>query len=50
MELVGLPAAPANADPAVLSACRWQSRLEGGNGAVREFCDFLLAARREAGT
>jgi 3-deoxy-D-manno-octulosonate 8-phosphate phosphatase (KDO 8-P phosphatase) len=50
MERVGLPAAPANADPAVLSASRWQSRLEGGRGAVREFCDFLLAARREART
>jgi 3-deoxy-D-manno-octulosonate 8-phosphate phosphatase (KDO 8-P phosphatase) len=50
MERVGLPVAPANADPAVLNASRWRSRLEGGHGAVREFCDFLLAARREAGT
>lgn len=42
---VGLPAAPANADPAVIAASRWTARRHGGDGAVREFCDFLLACR-----
>ena len=50
MELVGLPAAPANADPAVLAASRWTAEREGGHGAVREFCDFLLASRRDSET
>ena len=50
MRLVGLPAAPANADQAVLAASRWTSTVSGGHGAVREFCDFLLSARREAST
>lgn len=50
MELVGLPAAPANADPAVLAASRWTARHQGGHGAVREFCDFLLASRRDSQT
>lgn len=45
MQRVGLPAAPANADPAVLAASRWTGTRGGGEGAVREFCDFLLAAR-----
>jgi 3-deoxy-D-manno-octulosonate 8-phosphate phosphatase (KDO 8-P phosphatase) len=45
MQRVGLPAAPANADPAVLAASRWTATRGGGEGAVREFCDFLLAAR-----
>jgi 3-deoxy-D-manno-octulosonate 8-phosphate phosphatase (KDO 8-P phosphatase) len=49
MELVGLPAAPANADPEVIAASKWVARQTGGLGAVREFCDFLLAARRGGG-
>jgi 3-deoxy-D-manno-octulosonate 8-phosphate phosphatase (KDO 8-P phosphatase) len=45
MQRVGLPAAPANADPEVLAVSRWTATRSGGDGAVREFCDFLLAAR-----
>ncbi|MBX3704283.1 MAG: HAD hydrolase family protein [Steroidobacteraceae bacterium] len=45
MAAVGLPAAVADAHPAVLSAARHVTRAAGGRGAVREFCDWLLAAR-----
>jgi len=42
---VGLKAAVANATPHVARMVDWQSTLPGGRGAVREFCDALLAAR-----
>lgn len=45
MAAVGLPAAVADAHPKVLAAARHVTRAAGGQGAVREFCDFLLAAR-----
>jgi 3-deoxy-D-manno-octulosonate 8-phosphate phosphatase (KDO 8-P phosphatase) len=45
MAAVGLPAAVADAHPRVLAAARHVTRAAGGHGAVREFCDFLLAAR-----
>lgn len=45
MAAVGLPAAVADAHPQVLSAARHVTRAAGGRGAVREFCDWLLAAR-----
>jgi 3-deoxy-D-manno-octulosonate 8-phosphate phosphatase (KDO 8-P phosphatase) len=48
MAAVGLPAAVADAHPAVLAAARHVTRAAGGRGAVREFCDFLLAARGAA--
>lgn len=45
MRLVGLPAAVADAAPAVRSAARYVTGAPGGHGAVREFCDLLLDAR-----
>lgn len=42
---VGLPAAVADADAAVLAEVRHVTVRPGGAGAVREFCDWLLAAR-----
>lgn len=44
---VGLPAAVANAVPAVRDVADWVSERTGGRGAAREFCDALLAARGE---
>jgi 3-deoxy-D-manno-octulosonate 8-phosphate phosphatase (KDO 8-P phosphatase) len=46
MQAVGLPAAVADAHPDVLAAAEHVTALGGGNGAVREFCDWLLDARR----
>jgi 3-deoxy-D-manno-octulosonate 8-phosphate phosphatase (KDO 8-P phosphatase) len=48
MELAGLAAAPANAQPAVRRIAAFVSRNTGGNGAVRELVDAVLAARAEA--
>jgi 3-deoxy-D-manno-octulosonate 8-phosphate phosphatase (KDO 8-P phosphatase) len=45
MAAVGLPAAVADAHPAVLAAAKHVTRATGGQGAAREFCDWLLAAR-----
>jgi 3-deoxy-D-manno-octulosonate 8-phosphate phosphatase (KDO 8-P phosphatase) len=45
MAAVGLPAAVADAHPKVLAAASHVTRASGGQGAAREFCDWLLAAR-----
>jgi 3-deoxy-D-manno-octulosonate 8-phosphate phosphatase (KDO 8-P phosphatase) len=44
---VGLPVAVANAVPEVRALAAWQTRREGGSGAVREFAENLLKARGE---
>lgn len=43
LEIAGLAAAPADARPAVIEKCAYIARAGGGNGAVREVVDFLLA-------
>jgi 3-deoxy-D-manno-octulosonate 8-phosphate phosphatase (KDO 8-P phosphatase) len=48
MELAGLPAAPANARPAVLARATFIATCTGGNGAVRELIDAILAAKSAA--
>lgn len=45
MATAGLAAAPADAHPWVLARAHWCSRVGGGRGAAREFCDLLLAAQ-----
>ncbi|MGH7489906.1 MAG: KdsC family phosphatase [bacterium] len=45
LELVGLPVAVADAYPEVLKVATLVLSRPGGHGAVREFCDLLLAAR-----
>lgn len=47
---VGFAAAPADAHPEVAASVHWQTRAEGGHGAVREVCDLLLQAWAEAGS
>ena len=41
----GLGLTVANAHPEVLRCADWVSRYRGGEGAVREAADLLLAAR-----
>lgn len=41
----GLAIAPADAQPAVRDRAHWHTRRNGGEGAAREVCDLLLAAR-----
>lgn len=48
MSMVGLAIAVANAHPAVSRHAHWQTRREGGAGAVREVCDLLLEAQGKA--
>lgn len=48
MREVGLSFAVADAHPQARSAAHVVTRLAGGNGAVREVCDYLLEARRHA--
>ena len=44
-QIAGLSAAPANAHPTVLATAKFISKNNGGNGAVRELIDAILAAR-----
>lgn len=39
---VGLGMSPANAHPVVAEHAIWQSERRGGEGAVREACDFIM--------
>lgn len=41
----GLAVAPANAHPWIAERVHWITRARGGEGAVREVCDVLLAAQ-----
>ncbi|AAO90289.1 3-deoxy-manno-octulosonate-8-phosphatase KdsC [Coxiella burnetii] len=43
MQQVGLAIAVTNALPAVQQQAHWKTRKEGGQGAVREVCDFILS-------
>jgi 3-deoxy-D-manno-octulosonate 8-phosphate phosphatase (KDO 8-P phosphatase) len=45
MRRVGLAIAVADAHPDARAAAQRRTRLAGGHGAVREACDWLLAAR-----
>ena len=45
MEHAGLAIAVADAHPDVRAAADWTTAVPGGHGAVREVCDFLLAAQ-----
>jgi 3-deoxy-D-manno-octulosonate 8-phosphate phosphatase (KDO 8-P phosphatase) len=48
MHRVGLSVAVADAHPWVRERAHWRTRLRGGEGAVREVCDLLLAAQGKA--
>jgi YrbI family 3-deoxy-D-manno-octulosonate 8-phosphate phosphatase len=48
LELVGLPVVPADAWPEVLPLARLVLTRRGGYGCVREFCDAVWQAKREA--
>ena len=48
MEIAGLAAAPANAHPAARQKAAFVASAPGGNGAVRELVDGILAGEVEA--
>ena len=45
LEKVGLPCCPNDAVSEVQSICKFKSSINGGRGAVRELCDFILEAQ-----
>lgn len=45
LRLVGLSAAPADADETVLRRVDWVAKRPGGRGAVREFIEAVLTAK-----
>jgi 3-deoxy-D-manno-octulosonate 8-phosphate phosphatase (KDO 8-P phosphatase) len=45
LELAGLSAAPANAHESVKQKVKFVTTKAGGNGAVRELIDFILAKK-----
>lgn len=49
MQRAGLALAVPDAVPEVRAAADWVSERRGGDGAVREVCELLIAARENAG-
>ena len=49
MRYVGLAVAVRDAVPAIKRVAHFTTRARGGEGAVREVCDMILAARAERG-
>jgi len=47
LEIAGLSAAPSNAQAAVLAKCQLITKACGGNGAVRELVNHLLAGQHQ---
>jgi 3-deoxy-D-manno-octulosonate 8-phosphate phosphatase (KDO 8-P phosphatase) len=45
MKLVGFSAAPADAMPEVRKVADYVCTANGGHGAVREICDFILQSK-----
>lgn len=45
LERVGLAMTVADAHPSILQRAHWVSQYAGGNGAIREASDLILAAR-----
>jgi len=45
MQRAALALVPADAHPAARKVAHWVSRFPGGQGAVREACDLILAAQ-----
>ena len=48
LQAVGLAVAPANAHAWIRERVHWRTLARGGEGAARELCDLLLAARGQA--
>jgi YrbI family 3-deoxy-D-manno-octulosonate 8-phosphate phosphatase len=46
MKIVGLPVCVADSHTNVLKAARHITKAKGGYGAVREFCDFVVQAKK----
>lgn len=49
LRVVGMPVTVPDGRPEVKEICRFQTRARGGNGAVRELCEAILASQSAAG-
>ncbi len=49
LRAVGFAACVADAHSSVLKCCIYKTASKGGNGAVREFCDFIMEANNKKG-
>lgn len=47
LEIVGLPACVADAHPEVIAMSKLVTTKRGGEGAVREFCDYIANVKRK---
>ncbi|MBI5055278.1 MAG: HAD hydrolase family protein [Nitrospirae bacterium] len=47
LKIVGFPVCVSDAYPEVVKASIHVTQTKGGHGAVREFCDFVAAARKQ---
>lgn len=45
LKMVGFPIIVADSHPSVIPYARYITRAQGGQGAVREICDFIVSAR-----
>ncbi|OUS31712.1 hypothetical protein A9Q99_03885 [Gammaproteobacteria bacterium 45_16_T64] len=50
IRFAGLGATVADALPIVAEHAQWQSQYNGGEGAVREFCEFILNCQNKLNT
>ncbi len=50
MQAVGLAACPSDARPYIKSLCSYVCEAKGGNGAVRELIELILAAQGKSNT
>lgn len=46
LSIVGLPACVKDSYPEVIKAAKYISTINGGYGAVREFCEYIAMAKR----
>ena len=47
LEKVGLPACVGDSHPDIFSSARYITKIKGGRGAVREFCDLIVRLKNE---
>lgn len=47
LKKVGLAACVSDAHREILKICKYVTKLPGGRGVVREFCDFIIKAKKD---
>ncbi|MCX6350260.1 MAG: HAD hydrolase family protein [Bacteroidetes bacterium] len=47
LQNIGFPSCPANAEEEIKSASIYKAKVDGGYGAVRDICNFILSQRQQ---